>query len=84
MAEVVTLSGDDIPNKPDEHVVGRLRDLLDEAEKGRVRGVAYVAIRDDGSFGTAWEGPGDTRHRISSGIAVLQARWTQKALIDRD
>ena len=60
-------------------VVELLRDLLTQAERGDVEGVAIAIVRPDQSFTTAWSA---TRFgsRLAGVIAYLQHRYCNELL----
>ena len=81
MTNVISLTGDALPNEPVPEVVSLLEQMLQEAKAGRLRGVAYVAVRD--VFGSGmhvmegWKGGLNIRNELAMGIMMLQYSFAQ-------
>lgn len=67
--------------KPNSALVDLLRDLLSEAEAGKIQGAAFVLLDDDSTVKTGWAGIVDDNPNASlGGATILQARLTALAM----
>lgn len=67
--------------KPNAELVETLRELLSEAEAGKIQGAAFVLLDDDSTVKTGWSGiVGDNPNASLGGATVLQARLTALAI----
>ena len=42
------------PGRPNKDLIKRLEDLLEEARSGKLQGLAYAWVREDGTCGDNW------------------------------
>jgi hypothetical protein len=72
MAEVVS-NISEVMRKPVPNIVTALRILLEQAERGEVVGLAYIAVTP-GQFVTTFCDGDNCYHHLNSGAARLAAR----------
>lgn len=80
-AEVVAVHGGRDPSKPYDDLVKDLEELLEEAKRGDLIGMAYCTVRSNNDIGSGWAGAAGTKHQLSSGILCLSNRYAH-ALVD--
>jgi hypothetical protein len=57
-------------NEVDKNIVEKLEDLLEQAKKGELAGLAYAIIETDGSISTSHSKTTDFP-RLAGGVAIL-------------
>ena len=65
-------NGDVLPNEPVVAVIKHLRELLQMAEAGEIRGVAYVYLDGAGRSTTGWQTGDSHAGHLVGGVARLQ------------
>lgn len=74
---VVSLGKGTAFGEPVKPVIDMLRDLLEQAESGYIRGLAIVAIGEGVTVKTDWCGDGAQGTGLGHGISYLQYRFNQ-------
>jgi hypothetical protein len=72
---IVKLGGVSLPSEPVPDVVEELKGLLDLAEKGVIRAIAWAAVKSNESTSNGFIGDNNTNHKLGYSISVLQHRF---------
>jgi predicted xylose isomerase-like sugar epimerase len=75
MAEIVALKTR--PDEINEQVVAMARELLADAEAGRINALAYAALRQDGASDTASSAT-DNFQSLIGAVSILQFRMIEE------
>lgn len=63
----------------EEDLINTLRELLERAEKGEIKGFAFCTVTHDNTKGTGWDGF-DCRDSLGLAIGLLNHRYLQATL----
>jgi hypothetical protein len=77
MSNVAPLFGQPLPVEPDAEVIAKLRELLEAAEAGEIRAIAYVVARNGNRITRGWVSNNGEGHRLSTGILCLSAQYAR-------
>jgi hypothetical protein len=64
-----------VAGDPNPAVVERIRELLDQAERGDIIAFGFAAVMSNGCFQTGWDWRGEEEGRLCMAIARLQYRF---------
>ncbi len=87
--KIATIHGGRKPNEPSKAIIESLEGLLAEARSGDLIAIAYCTIRDSGEptnpvQGTGWDGEAGTKHSLGTVIMMLQTRYFNAMLDQKD
>lgn len=68
-------------SKPDQEVIDALKELLADAEAGRIQSIVYAVLLDDGSTGNGWHGMDKNNVTLLGELTIMQ-RDVMDCLID--
>lgn len=80
MSKVVPFSGSIVPGEPDPDIIEVVEDLLDEAKSGKLRGIAFGAVKTGNALSTGWVGSDGTRDSLSTSVTLLHHRFVATIL----
>lgn len=70
--------------EPVADIVNMLRTLLEEAERGELRGIGFASVASNGQFSTAFVGGSNTSYALSAGINCLNHRFSATLLSEAE
>lgn len=77
MSRVIAMPGATLPNEPDAALIEKCRELLADAEAGRLRGLAYAALRGEHTITCGWSHVAGTGHHLSTGVLRLMNEYAR-------
>lgn len=80
---VAPLFGGPAPGEPSEAVIARLRELLDEAERGEIVGLAYAIARPNDQAMHGYETENGALFATAAGVMALHSALA-RALAEQD
>lgn len=77
MGEVVTPFGRSAVPDPDQDTIDKLEELLAQAKRGELSGIAYAMLRPNGAIGTGWVGEKRSGNSMLGAVAALHVRYVR-------
>lgn len=65
-----------LPGEADAELVEAIEELLAEAKRGEIAGLAWAGTAPNGEVFQAWAGGDDTLYSLAAGIMTLQTRYS--------